>query len=111
VDTPDRTNALGHVAPAALHEISSGVAGLAGLVELLALDAEPGSEQAGHFELALRSADALRRLLRSLAALTQADAELIARVETLAEAGPLSVRMDGDRVLLVAPGHEPLALP
>jgi hypothetical protein len=103
--------ALGHVAPAALHEISSGVAGLAGLVELLSLDAEPGSEQAQHFELALRSADALRTLLRSLAALTQADAELIARIETLAEAGRLAVRLEGDQVLLIAPGHEPLPLP
>lgn len=111
MDTPDRTIALGHVAPAALHEISSGVAGLAGLVELLSLDAEPGSEQARHFELALRSADALRTLLRSLAALTQADAALIARIETLAEAGRLTVRLEGDQVLLIAPDHEPLPLP
>jgi hypothetical protein len=82
-----RTIALGRVAPAALHEIASGIAGLAGLIELLALDAEPGTEAAQHLAVAQETADSLRELLRALAALA-ADDDLAARVN---EAGQLAV--------------------
>ena len=89
------TIALGRVAPAALHEISSGIAGVGGLIELLALDAEPGTEAAQHLAIAGETVDSLRRLLRALAALATDD-DLARRVN---EAGVLEV-----------PGRAPLKL-
>jgi hypothetical protein len=81
------TIALGRVAPAALHEIASGIAGLGGLIELLALDAEPGTEAAQHLATAQETVDVLRDLLRALSAVAN-DPELAQRVN---EAGVLDV--------------------
>jgi hypothetical protein len=81
------TIALGRVAPTALHEIASGIAGLGGLIELLALDAEPGTETAGHLATAQETVDSLRALLRALSEVAS-DPDLARAVN---EAGVLEI--------------------
>ena len=56
----------------ALHRLASATAGLTGLVELMQLDAEPGSELARNLALAAESADEARSLIRVLVALEEA---------------------------------------
>jgi signal transduction histidine kinase len=95
--TDASTILLGELARPALHDLANGVAGLAGLIELMELDADPATELGAQLASAARAAGRLRSLIRGLqvvAADDPAEIELRRRTD-----GALEVHRAGELVL------------